>query len=98
MIARRRRHAGAWDVLVIGGGATGAGIAVDAASRGDSVPLLEQRDFGKGTSSRSTNLVRGGVRNLEQGNVGLVMDALEERGLLETAGSTCTNRPPAPMS
>jgi glycerol-3-phosphate dehydrogenase len=82
MIARRRRHAGAWDVLVIGGGATGAGIAVDAASRGYSVLLLEQGDFGKGTSSRSTKLVHGGVRYLEQGNVGLVMDALKERGLL----------------
>ena len=78
-IAERR---GPWDVAVIGGGATGMGIAVDAASRGYSVVLLEQHDFGKGTSSRSTKLVHGGVRYLQQGNVSLVMEALKERGLL----------------
>jgi glycerol-3-phosphate dehydrogenase len=82
MIARLRRHEGEWDFIVIGGGATGAGVAVDAASRGYSVLLLEQSDFGKGTSSRSTKLVHGGVRYLEQGNISLVMDALRERGLL----------------
>jgi len=71
-----------WDILVIGGGATGVGIAVDAASRGYEVLLLEQSDFGKGTSSRSTKLVHGGVRYLEQGNISLVMEALKERGLL----------------
>jgi glycerol-3-phosphate dehydrogenase len=71
-----------WDVIVIGGGATGAGIAVDAATRGFSVLLLEREDFAKGTSSRSTKLVHGGVRYLEQGNVSLVMEALKERGLL----------------
>ena len=71
-----------WDILVIGGGATGAGVAVDAASRGFDVLLLEAMDFGKGTSSRSTKLVHGGVRYLEQGNVSLVMSALKERGLL----------------
>lgn len=71
-----------WDVAVVGGGATGMGIAVDAASRGYSVVLLEQSDFGKGTSSRSTKLVHGGVRYLQQGNVSLVMEALKERGLL----------------
>jgi glycerol-3-phosphate dehydrogenase len=71
-----------WDMIVIGGGATGAGIAVDAASRGYEVLLLEQSDFGKGTSSRSTKLVHGGVRYLEQGNISLVMEALKERGLL----------------
>src|SRR5438105_8822058 len=71
-----------WDMAVIGGGATGVGIAIDAASRGYSVLLLEQSDFGKGTSSRSTKLVHGGVRYLEQGNVSLVMEALKERGLL----------------
>src|ERR1044072_2900291 len=71
-----------WDMLIIGGGATGAGIAVDAASRGYQILLLEQSDFGKGTSSRSTKLVHGGVRYLEQGNVALVMEALKERGLL----------------
>jgi glycerol-3-phosphate dehydrogenase len=69
-------------MIVIGGGATGAGIAVDAASRGYQVLLLERSDFGKGTSSRSTKLVHGGVRYLEQGNVSLVMEALKERGLL----------------
>jgi glycerol-3-phosphate dehydrogenase len=71
-----------WDLAVAGGGATGMGIAVDAASRGYSVVLLEQNDFGKGTSSRSTKLVHGGVRYLQQGNVSLVMEALKERGLL----------------
>jgi glycerol-3-phosphate dehydrogenase len=71
-----------WDIAIIGGGATGAGIAVDAASRGYSVLLLEQSDFGKGTSSRSTKLVHGGVRYLQQGNISLVMEALKERGIL----------------
>src|SRR3954466_12235054 len=71
-----------WDLAVIGGGATGVGVAVEAASRGYSVCLLEQSDFGKGTSSRSTKLVHGGVRYLEQGNISLVMEALKERGLL----------------
>jgi len=71
-----------WDFLVIGGGATGVGVAVDAASRGYSVLLLEQSDFGKGTSSRSTKLVHGGVRYLQQGNIPLVMEALRERGRL----------------
>src|SRR5947209_18239051 len=71
-----------WDIAVIGGGATGAGIALDAASRGYSVCLVEQSDFGKGTSSRSTKLVHGGVRYLQQGNVSLVMEALKERGIL----------------
>ena len=71
-----------WDVVIIGGGATGAGVAVDAASRGYSVLLLEQHDFGNGTSSRSTKLVHGGVRYLEHGNISLVMEALKERGIL----------------
>ena len=71
-----------WDMAVIGGGATGMGIAVDAASRGYSVCLLEQSDFGKGTSSRSTKLIHGGVRYLQQGNISLVMEALQERGIL----------------
>ena len=71
-----------WDIAVIGGGATGVGIAVDAASRGYSVCLVEMSDFGKGTSSRSTKLVHGGVRYLQQGNVSLVMEALKERGIL----------------
>ncbi|HEY5913298.1 MAG TPA: FAD-dependent oxidoreductase [Verrucomicrobiae bacterium] len=71
-----------WDVAIVGGGATGLGIAVDAATRGYKVGLFEQSDFGKGTSSRSTKLVHGGVRYLQQGNVSLVMEALKERGLL----------------
>lgn len=71
------------DILVIGGGATGLGTAVDAASRGYRVILLEQHDFAKGTSSRSTKLVHGGVRYLAQGDVGLVIEALHERGRLK---------------
>jgi glycerol-3-phosphate dehydrogenase len=82
MTARIERRRDPWDFIVVGGGATGAGIAVDAASRGFDVLLLEQADFGKGTSSRSTKLVHGGVRYLEQGNISLVMEALKERGLL----------------
>ncbi|HKM86576.1 MAG TPA: FAD-dependent oxidoreductase [Terriglobales bacterium] len=75
-------HPKAWDMIVVGGGATGVGVAIDAATRGYDVLLLEQSDFGKGTSSRSTKLAHGGVRYLEQGNIGLVMEALQERGLL----------------
>ncbi|TCC95573.1 glycerol-3-phosphate dehydrogenase/oxidase [Pedobacter hiemivivus] len=71
-----------WDIIIIGGGATGLGTAVDAASRGYSTLLLEQSDFAKGTSSRSTKLVHGGVRYLAQGDVALVYEALHERGLL----------------
>src|SRR5262249_38748733 len=71
-----------WDIVIIGGGATGMGVAVDAASRGYDVLLVEQHDFGKGTSSRSTKLVHGGVRYLEQGAISLVMEALKERGIL----------------
>jgi glycerol-3-phosphate dehydrogenase len=81
-IERLEKHAAPWDIAVIGGGATGVGIAVDAASRGYSVCLLEQSDFGKGTSSRSTKLIHGGVRYLQQGNISLVMEALKERGIL----------------
>lgn len=71
-----------WDLVIAGGGATGMGIALDAASRRYSVLLLEQSDFGKGTSSRSTKLIHGGVRYLQQGNITLVMEALKERGIL----------------
>ncbi len=71
-----------WDVAVIGGGATGLGIAVDAATRGYSVALFEQDDFAKSTSSRSTKLVHGGVRYLQKGDVPLVREALHERGRL----------------
>ena len=76
------RRADPWDLIVIGGGATGVGCALDAASRGFDVLLLEQSDFGKGTSSRSTKLVHGGVRYLEQGNISLVRQALRERWVL----------------
>lgn len=71
-----------WDVVVIGGGATGLGIAVDAAARGLRTALIEARDFSSGTSSRSTKLIHGGVRYLAQGNVKLVREALAERALL----------------
>jgi glycerol-3-phosphate dehydrogenase len=76
-----------WDFLIIGGGATGLGTAVEAASRGYRTLLLEQSDFAKGTSSRSTKLIHGGVRYLQQGDVGLVLEALRERDLL------CRNAP-----
>lgn len=72
-----------FDVLIIGGGATGLGIAIDSAARGYKTLLLEQLDFAKGTSSRSTKLVHGGVRYLAQANISLVREALKERGLLE---------------
>ncbi|WP_347485470.1 glycerol-3-phosphate dehydrogenase/oxidase [Vandammella animalimorsus] len=74
--------AGRFDVLVIGGGATGLGVALDAAARGLSVALLEAHDFAKGTSSRATKLVHGGVRYLAQGNIALVREALQERAIL----------------
>lgn len=82
MLERIRAQTEPWNFVVIGGGATGVGIAVDAAARGYRTLLLEQHDFGKGTSSRSTKLVHGGVRYLEQGNLSLVMEALKERGIL----------------
>ena len=64
-----------WDVIIIGGGATGLGVALDCATRGFKTLLLEQVDFAKGTSSRSTKLVHGGVRYLAQGNIDLVREA-----------------------
>jgi glycerol-3-phosphate dehydrogenase len=85
MLAKVRARAASgepWDIAIVGGGATGMGVAVDAAARGLSVALVEAHDFGKGTSSRSTKLVHGGVRYLEQGNIPLVMSALKERGLM----------------
>jgi len=81
-ILARLRQDEVWDVIVVGGGATGLGVAVDAATRGYSTLLLEAHDFAKGTSSRSTKLVHGGVRYLEQGDIPLVLEALRERGLL----------------
>jgi glycerol-3-phosphate dehydrogenase len=71
-----------WDIIVVGGGATGLGIAVDAAQRGFKTLLLEKHDFAKGTTSRSTKLVHGGVRYLAQGNIKLVVEALRERGFM----------------
>ncbi len=83
LLARLRERSTPYDVLVIGGGATGAAVALDAAARGYATALIERHDFGEGTSSRSTKLVHGGVRYLEQGNVPLVMEALHERGILK---------------
>jgi glycerol-3-phosphate dehydrogenase len=81
-ILDRLRGGETWDLIIIGGGATGLGAAVDAATRGYSTLLLEAHDFAKGTSSKSTKLVHGGVRYLAQGNVALVYEALQERGRL----------------
>lgn len=82
MLERLEAAPRGWDIIVIGGGATGLGCAVDAASRGYRTVLLEAGDFARGTSSRSTKLVHGGVRYLQQGNVSLVLEALKERGRL----------------
>src|SRR5271167_107794 len=85
-LERLRQRPEFWDVIVIGGSGAGLGTALEAAARGYRTLLLEQHDFAKATSSRSTKLVHGGVRYLEQGNVSLVMEALKERGrLLENA-------------
>ena len=77
-----KNNAKIWDIVVIGGGASGLGVALDGLSRGLSVLLLEKSDFAKGTSSRSTKLLHGGVRYLAQGDVSLVLEALKERGLI----------------
>jgi len=82
VITKQLEIVGNWDVIVIGGGATGLGIALDSVTRGYRTLLLEQVDFAKGTSSRSTKLVHGGVRYLGQGHIDLVKEALYERGLL----------------
>jgi glycerol-3-phosphate dehydrogenase len=82
MLARVATRREPWDILVVGGGATGLGAAVDAASRGYATLLVEQSDFAKGTSSRSTKLIHGGVRYLQQGNIALVLESLHERGVL----------------
>ncbi len=79
---RKLKENANWDIIVIGGGATGLGVALDASSRGYKVLLLERNDFANGTSSRSTKLAHGGVRYLAQGNLGLVKEALKERGLM----------------
>ena len=82
MLEKIRNADEPWDMIIIGGGATGLGAVLEAASRGYRVVLLEQADFAKGTSSRSTKLVHGGVRYLRQGNISLVVEALRERGRL----------------
>ncbi len=82
MITRIENSDYEWDLIIIGGGATGIGCAIDATSRGYQTLLLEQADFGQGTSSRSTKLIHGGVRYLQQGNISFVLEALKERGLL----------------
>lgn len=83
-----------YDIIIIGGGATGLGCAVDAASRGYKTLLLEKYDFAKGTSSRATKLVHGGVRYLAQGNIRLVREALFERGrMLRNAPHVCKKLP-----
>ncbi len=82
IIARLESELRPWDIVIIGGGATGLGTAVESASRGYRTLLLEQHDFAKGTSSRSTKLIHGGVRYLQHGNISLVTEALHERGLL----------------
>ncbi len=81
-LIRRLQEPREWDLAIIGGGATGLGVALDAAARGFSVVLVESEDFAKGTSSRATKLVHGGVRYLAQGDVSLVHEALRERGNL----------------
>lgn len=78
----RLAQGGTWDLAIVGGGATGLGVALDAAARGLRVMLLEAHDFAKGTSSRATKLVHGGVRYLAQGNIALVREALQERTTL----------------
>ncbi|MGB3586856.1 MAG: glycerol-3-phosphate dehydrogenase/oxidase [Tunicatimonas sp.] len=82
MLETLESYESVWDVIIIGGGATGLGTAIEAATRGYSTLLLEQADFAKGTSSRSTKLAHGGVRYLQQGDVSLVIEALHERGLM----------------
>jgi glycerol-3-phosphate dehydrogenase len=86
-VVKAKEYPDEWDVIIIGGGATGLGAAVDSASRGFKTILLEQHDFAKATSSRSTKLIHGGLRYLQQGNISLVVEALKERGLL------CQNAP-----
>ncbi|MEM8489001.1 MAG: glycerol-3-phosphate dehydrogenase/oxidase [Bacteroidota bacterium] len=94
MLSRIEEVGERWDVIIVGGGATGLGAAIDAAARGYRTLLLEQHDFAKGTSSRSTKLVHGGVRYLQQGNVSLVVEALRERGrMLRNAPHLVHNLP-----
>ncbi|MEZ4700790.1 MAG: glycerol-3-phosphate dehydrogenase/oxidase [Rhodothermales bacterium] len=94
LISRLTDRSETWDMLIVGGGATGLGAAIESASRGYNTLLVEQHDFAKGTSSRSTKLVHGGVRYLQQGNISLVVEALRERGrLLRNAPHLVHNLP-----
>ena len=94
MLAEIKANAKIYDFIIIGGGATGIGIALDASARGYSVVLIDKSDFTKSTSSKSTKLVHGGVRYLEQGNIGLVREAVVERGLLaQNAPHLVKNQP-----
>ncbi len=81
-LKKLKNHKKKWDIIIIGGGASGLGAAIDAASRGYKTLLLEKYDFAKGTSSRSTKLVHGGVRYLQNGDISLVIEALKERGIM----------------
>ena len=81
MIEQIENYKSAWDIVVIGGGASGIGCAIDSASRNYKTLLLDQSDFGKGTSSRSTKLVHGGVRYLGQGDISLVCYAIFAKNL-----------------
>lgn len=81
-LKKLKNHKKKWDIIIIGGGASGLGTAIDAASRGYKTLLLEKYDFAKGTSSRSTKLVHGGVRYLQNGDISLVIEALKERGIM----------------
>ena len=96
MIESLRRMPGFWDIVIIGGGATGLGVAVESASRGYRTLLLEQHDFAKGTSSRSTKLIHGGVRYLRQGNISLVLEALHEplSGIVSAVRAALEQTPP----
>ena len=81
-IKKLRNRKKPWDIIIVGGGSSGLGACVDAASRGYKVLLVEKFDFAKGTSSRSTKLVHGGVRYLQNGDISLVIEALRERGIM----------------
>lgn len=82
LVSKIKSKTSDWDIVIVGGGATGLGAALEATTRGYKTLLLEQSDFTKGTSSRSTKLVHGGVRYLAQGDIFLVLEALRERGIL----------------
>jgi glycerol-3-phosphate dehydrogenase len=85
---------GQFDIIVIGGGVTGAGVARDAAMRGLSVVLFEARDFASGTSSRSSKMIHGGLRYMAQGDLGLVHEAASERKAVERVAPHLTRQTP----